>query len=1166
MLADAQTGSFMPHAAFVHLRVRSAYSLLEGAVRYEPLAKACRNEGMPAVAVTDNGNLFGVMEFCAAAKKAGVQPIVGTILALAPDEKARRQPGRPAEPEQVVLLVKDAVGYGSLLKLLSRVYLEGDPSGPVQVTAELLESHADGLILLAGGAAGPVGAAVLRGDMAGAEALLRRLRAAFGDRIYVELQRHGLENEQASEAGLVELAYRLDIPLVATNDVHFLDERSYDAHDTLICIAEGAQVAQSDRRRLLTDHRFKSAAEMEALFADLPEAVANTLVIARRCAFIAPARDPILPRFTTAEGRDEPEELRAQARAGLEMRLERYVLTPGMGGAEREEKAKPYRERLEFELDVIVQMKFPGYFLIVADFIKWAKAQGIPVGPGRGSGAGSVAAWSLEITDLDPLRFGLLFERFLNPERVSMPDFDIDFCQDRRDEVIHYVQGRYGFDRVAHIITFGRLQARAVLRDVGRVMGLPFGQVDRICKLVPQNPANPVDLVKALDLEPQLKEERAKDPSIDRMFEIALQLEGLPRNASTHAAGVVIGDRPLDELVPLYKDPRSGMPVTQFNMKDVEKAGLVKFDFLGLSTLTMLRTAERLVRDGGTELVLDTLPLDDKPSYELLTRAETAGVFQLESSGMRDALRKLKPDCFDDIVAMVSLYRPGPMDNIPRYINVKHGQEEAEYLHPMLRPILEATNGVIIYQEQVMEIARQLAGYSMGGADLLRRAMGKKIKAEMDAQRETFIKGALANAIPDDLATTIFDLVAKFASYGFNKSHAAAYAVLAYQTAYLKANHPVEFFAAAMTIEMANLDKVAAFRREMAEKNLTLHPPDVNASGVDFDVERRPDGGGVRFALAAIKGVGAAAMRALVEERRAKGPFADLFDLCARLGKQLNKRMLEGLIKAGALDGLGGNRKQLCDSIDKAMRHAASLADEQDSGQVSIFGFAGPSARPPAPTLVQVEDFPLMERLAMELEAVGFYMSAHPLDGYRSALQRLGIVPAAHIRTEIGSRDTARITLAGVVTGRQERTTDRGRFAFVMLSDATGAFEVTVWSDLFTQVRDLLGAQVPLKLDVEARLEGDSFRLIAQRIEKLDDSADGIKGEVEIRLRSLDIALRLRPYLSDGKGARVRLVVPSGGTEEAVLALPQAFALRHAAKLDVERLEGVLAVRELSRA
>jgi DNA polymerase-3 subunit alpha len=1156
----------MPHASFVHLRVRSAYSLLEGAVRYDALAKACRAQAMPAVAVTDNGNLFGVMEFCAAAKKAGVQPVVGCMLALTPDERARRQPGRPPEPEQVVLLVKDATGYASLLKLLSCAYLEGDPTGPVQVPVDLLERHAAGLILLTGGAAGPVGAALQRGDRAGAEALLRRLQKTYGDRLYVELQRHGLESEQAVEPGLVELAYALGLPLVATNDVHFLEEQGYDAHDALVCIAEGAQIAQTDRRRLLPEHRFKAAAEMETLFADLPEAVANTLVIARRCAFIAPAREPILPRFTTAAGRDEPEELRAQARAGLEMRLKRHVLTAEMGAAEREERARPYRERLEFELDVIVQMKFPGYFLIVADFIKWAKAQGIPVGPGRGSGAGSVAAWSLEITDLDPLRFGLLFERFLNPERVSMPDFDIDFCQDRRDEVIRYVQERYGADRVAHIITFGRLQARAVLRDVGRVLGLPFGQVDRICKLVPQNPANPIDLAKALELEPQLKEERARDQGTDRMFEIALQLEGLPRNASTHAAGVVIGDRPLDELVPLYKDPRSGMPVTQFNMKDVEKAGLVKFDFLGLSTLTMLRTAERLVRESGTDLVLDTLPLDDRPTYELLSRAETAGVFQLESSGMRDALRKLRPDCFDDIVAMVSLYRPGPMDNIPRYTNVKHGQEEAEYLHPSLRPILEATNGVIIYQEQVMEIARQLAGYSMGGADLLRRAMGKKIKAEMDAQRGTFIKGAEANGIRDDLASTIFDQVAKFASYGFNKSHAAAYALLAYQTAYLKANHPVAFFAAAMTIEMASLDKVAAFRREMAEKGIPLYPPDVNASGVEFDVERGTDGPGVRFALAAIKGVGAAAMRALVEERTARGPFADLFDLCARVGgKQMNKRMLEGLIRAGALDGLGGNRRQLCESVDRALRHAAALAEEEGSGQASIFGLAGPAAKPPTPALALAEDFPLLERLAMELDAVGFYMSAHPLDGYRSALQRLGIVPAAHIRAELGSRDSARMALAGVVTGRQERTTDRGRFAFVQLSDPTGAFEVTVWSDLLPQIRDLLNAQAPLKVEVEARLEADSFRLIAQRVEKLDDSADGLRGEVEIRLRSLDIAQRLRPYLADGKGARVRLVVPSGGEEEAVLVLPQAFALRNAAKLEVERMEGVIAVRELGR-
>ncbi|MFO1068257.1 MAG: DNA polymerase III subunit alpha [Geminicoccaceae bacterium] len=1160
----------MPHAPFVHLRVRSAYSLLEGSVRYDELVKECRSHAMPAVAVTDNGNLFGVMEFCAAAKKAGVQPIVGALVAVTPEEKrGGRQPVREPEPEHVVLLVKDAQGYASLLALMSEIYLDGDPSGPVQASLAQLETHAAGLILLTGGAGGPVGAALARGERAEARALLERLKAAYGDRLYVELQRHGLEREQQVEPDLVELAYALELPLVATNDVHFMEDRGYEAEDALICIAEGAQLAQTDRKRVTVEHRFKSAVEMQSLFADLPEAIANTLVVARRCAYMAPARQPILPSFPSEAGRSEDEELRVQARAGLEERLQQVVYTPGLDAAQKEERAAPYRARLEFELDVIVQMKFPGYFLIVSDFIQWAKNQGIPVGPGRGSGAGSVVAWALKITDLDPLRFGLLFERFLNPERVSMPDFDIDFCQDRRDAVIHYVQQRYGRDRVAHIITFGRLQARAVLRDVGRVLGLPFGQVDRLCKLVPQNPANPISLAQALELEPTLKEERAKDPEVDRMFEIALQLEGLPRNASTHAAGVVIGDRPLQELVPLYKDPRSGMPVTQFNMKDVEKAGLVKFDFLGLSTLTMLRTAESLVRESGTPIVLDTLPLDDRPTYELLSRAETAGVFQLESSGMRDALRKLKPDSFEDIIAMVSLYRPGPMDNIPRYTNVKHGTEEAEYLHDSLRPILGETNGVIIYQEQVMEIAKQLAGYTLGGADLLRRAMGKKIKAEMDAQREVFISGATGNGIPGDLASTIFDQVAKFASYGFNKSHAAAYALLAYQTAYLKANHPVEFFAAVMTIEMANLDKLAMFRREMVEKGVLLYPPDVNASKVDFAVEDGPGGIGVRYALAAIKGVGAQAMQALVAERERAGPFTDLFSLCARVGtKVLNKRMLESLIKAGALDELGGNRRQLCEGLDKAMRHAAVTAEEADSGQVSLFG-GGAAVTQSRPQLEAVQDWPLMERLAMELDAVGFYMSAHPLDGYRGAMRKLGIIPVDRIRAEMGSRDQARLTLAGVVISKQERTTERSRFAFVQMSDATGAYEVTVWGDLLATVRELLTAQVPLRLDVDARLEGDAVRLIAQRIEKLDDSADSIRGEFEIRVASVEVARRLRPMLQGGegvRGARVRLVVPTGRPgEEATLALPPAFTLRYAATLDIERTDGVLGVRELAR-
>ncbi|MGD9510505.1 MAG: DNA polymerase III subunit alpha, partial [Geminicoccaceae bacterium] len=744
------------------------------------------------------------------------------------------------------------------------------------------------------------------------------------------------------------------------------------------------------------------------------------------------------------------------------------------------------------------------------------------------------------------------------------PDFDIDFCEDRRQEVIAYVRDRYGADRVAQIITFGTLQARAALRDVGRVLGLPFGLVDRICKLVPHNPANPVTLAQAIELEPRLKEARDADLGVARMIDIALKLEGLPRNASTHAAGVVIGDRPLEELVPLYRDPRALMPSTQFNMKDVEKAGLVKFDFLGLSTLTMLEHAERLVNERGARLSLAALPLDDAASYELLSRAETQGVFQLESAGMRDALRKLKPDCFEDIIAMVSLYRPGPMDNIPRYTNVKHGIEDPSYMHPLLEPLLAETNGVIIYQEQVMEIAKQLAGYTLGGADLLRRAMGKKIKAEMDAQRETFVEGAVARGIEGKLADTIFDAVAKFASYGFNKSHAAAYALLAYQTAWLKANHPVEFFAAAMTTECANQEKLAAYRQEMRGRGIPLYPPDVNHSASRFLVEDGCEGAGVRYALAAIKGVGAAATDLLVAERNANGPFRDLADLMARLGTRvINKRLLESLARAGALDSLEPNRKRVVDGADLLLRYAAAAIEAAQSDQVSLFGGSG-TAQVPKPTLAESDDWPALERLQMEFDVLGLYLSAHPLDGYRTALQRLGVVGGDRLSAVAG--EGGRFKLAGVVVSKQERVTERTRLVRLIVSDAAAQFEITAFSELMGQARELLDGTAPLYFEVDARVDGDNLRLTAQRIQKLEEVVDSARAAVEITLVAPNVAERLRMMLQrqGTGGARIRLVVPMPGAEEAVLSLPEDFLLASGQRLDVERMAGVVAVRDVA--
>ncbi len=781
----------------------------------------------------------------------------------------------------------------------------------------------------------------------------------------MELQRHNTPGERAAESALIELAYARGIPLVATNEPFFATREDYEAHDALLCIAEGRLVADSERRQLTPEHRFKSRAEMAALFADLPEALATTVEIAERCAFRPRTQAPILPRFSGGRrddettGPDEPEALRQAARAGLAARLAKHGAAHGF-------TADDYGERLDYELGVIVKMKYAGYFLIVADFIQWAKAQGIPVGPGRGCGAGSLVAYALTITDLDPIRFGLIFERFLNPERISMPDFDVDFCQERRDEVVRYVQERYGRECVAQIITFGTLQARGVLRDVGRVLQMPYGQVDRLCKLVPQNPANPISLKRAIDDEPRLQAERDRDPLIARAFDIAQKLEGLHRHASTHAAGVVIGDRPLSELVPLYRDPKSLMPVTQFNMKWVEPAGLVKFDFLGLTTLTILDRAVKLVRRRGIDLDLAKVPLDDAKSYEMLARGETVGVFQVESAGMRRALIDMRPDRFEDLIVLVALYRPGPMANIPTYCARKLGHEPTDYLHPKLQPILQATYGIITYQEQVQQIARDLAGYSLGKADILRRAMGKKDKKEMASQRDSFISGAVERGIGQSDAETIFEACAKFAEYGFNKSHSAPYALLTYHTAYMKANYPVEFLAASMTLAMGNTDKLAEFRAEAERLGIKVEPPSINRSGVEFDVE----GNIIYYALAALRGVGRQAVETIVAARGER-PFADLADFAGRVNpRALNKRVLESLAAAGAFDGFERNRARVFAAIDTVLATAQRTQDNAVRGQSELF--AGPAA--PEPVLLPaLEAWLPAERLQREYEAVGFF-------------------------------------------------------------------------------------------------------------------------------------------------------------------------------------------------
>jgi DNA polymerase III subunit alpha len=1161
----------MTDPGFIHLRVHTAYSLSEGAIKLPKLIQLATDLKMPAVAVTDTNNLFGALEFSLAASKAGLQPIIGSQFDVAREGEAARQSAHNATArrhDRLVLLAQNRKGYLNLLEISSDAFLTTE-HGDTHTTLEKLRERTEGLICLSGGPDGPLGRLIGDGQIAAAEAMCDRLKDIFAGRFYIELQRHGLDFERRIEPGLLKLAYERDIPLVATNDAYFATEDMYEAHDALLCIADGRYVSESERRRLTDRHYFRTAGEMRELFADLPEAVDNTVVIARRCAFMPTEHAPILPPFEIEGASNEEEALKLMAQEGLEARLDGQVYTDDMDAAAREKVAKPYRERLDFELNVIIEMGFPGYFLIVADFIQWSKDKGIPVGPGRGSGAGSVVAWALTITDLDPLKFGLLFERFLNPERVSMPDFDIDFCQDRRDEVIRYVQEKYGNDKVAQIITFGKLQARAVLRDVGRVLGMPYGQVDKITKLVPFNPAHPPTLQEAIDGEPELRHLRDSDETVAQLIDNALKLEGLYRHASTHAAGVIIGDRRLAELVPLYKDPRSDMPATQFSMKYAEAAGLVKFDFLGLKTLTVLQRAIELIEQREEAPDLLNLPLSDPKTFEMLSRGETVGVFQLESSGMRDVLRQLKPDTFEDIIALVALYRPGPMDNIPRYIACKHGLEEPDYLHPELQPILEETYGVMIYQEQVMQIAQVLSGYSLGGADLLRRAMGKKIAAEMAAQREDFVNGASERGVGRDQAGRIFDQVDKFAGYGFNKSHAAAYALVAYQTAYLKANYPVEFLAASMTLDLGNTDKLNVFRQELDRLDIPLLSPDMNKSGVTFTVETIPadSAGGapvyaVRYALAAIKNVGRQAMADVVAEREANGTYADLADFATRLGSSgTNKRQFENLVRAGAFDSIDSNRKRLYEGAEGVIRLANASAQERNSGQVSLFGGAVAEDDNARLRLPDTLDWPVMERLTHEFEAVGSYLSAHPLDAYAGQLRKLRITPAADISARMAGTSP---NVAGVVISKQERTSARGnRFAFVQLSDGSGVFEIVVFSEVLAQSRELLegGQRVIVTVDIRAD-DGDAARMSATMIRPLDEVLASASTELKIVIADAMAINGIKEALETGEEGRckVALILDVGDHQEVEIKLPRKIALTGNFRAAVAHLPGVAAV------
>lgn len=1142
---------------FIHLRVHSAYSLLEGALKIPQIIQQAISDHTPAVAITDTNNLFGALEFSQYCFLHGIQPIIGCQLTVDFGDGNDNLPfvkGRSSSDFcSLVLLAASESGYAQLVRLVSRAYLDKCDTDPPHIKVDWLLSHSEGIIALTGGKGGPINFSLAEGRKERAVERLTYLKKIFGDRLYVELQRHGAYDRKI-EAALIELAYAHEIPLVATNEAFFLNRQGYEAHDALMAVAEGQIVSNPERKRVTPDHYLKSQDEMVELFSDLPEALENSVEIALRCHAATPTHKPILPRFVeqsvdsnfTLEVEDS--ELLNQAKAGLKMRLETIGLAEGYTIGD-------YEQRLDYEISVITRMQFSGYFLIVSDFIKWAKAHGISVGPGRGSGAGSLVAYALTITDIDPLRFSLLFERFLNPDRVSMPDFDIDFCQERREEVIHYVQKKYGRDQVAQIITFGKLQARAVLRDVGRVLEVPYRQVDYLTKLVPATPGNQVELADAIKNEPKFEEEKKKDPAVARTLDIALQLEGLYRHASTHAAGIVIGDRPLSELVPMYRDPRSDMPVTQFNMKYVEQAGLVKFDFLGLKTLTVLKMAVDFVARKGIKIDLSNIPLNDEATYAMMARGETVGVFQVESSGMRKALIGMKPDRIEDIIALVALYRPGPMENIPTYNARKHGEEEIASIHPKIDHLIKETQGVIVYQEQVMQIAQVLAGYSLGEADLLRRAMGKKIHKEMQEQRTRFVNGAVAGGVDKDQADIIFDLLAKFADYGFNKSHAAAYAIVSYQTAYMKAHHPVEFLAASMTYDMANTDKLNDFRREALRLGIKVVAPCVQTSHRVFEVGDNC----IYYSLAAIKGVGEAVVDHIVACRGNK-LFKDLEDFCARIDPRIvNKRAMESLVCAGAFDCFNIAREILLANLGTLHAYALRILDNNSSGQIDIFRMTGGLKDP----LILSQTSPWLpdEKLYREFQAIGFYFSAHPLDEYRAMLDKKRVQTWAHFAHAVKGGATA-ARLAGTVVAKQVRKTKSGKkMGIIHFSDTSGQYETILFSEVLSDYEEILelGKSFIITVSAENRSEGISLRL--ETVQSLEQEALQHHKMMRLFIKTVDMLPQIEQNLNPSGNGEVGLIlIQEDGLREVEITLPKRYKVNSHVASAMKSIQGVVDV------
>jgi len=1098
--------------SFIHLRVHTEYSLVDGLVRVKPLMQALAADNIPAVALTDQSNLFAMVKFTRAALASGIKPVIGVdaLVRYGDDQEA---------PFHMVLLAQNKKGYLNLSELISRSYLEGQHRGVPIMQAEWIEQNAEGIIALSGGRQGDIGRALLAGQSDLAKQRLQNWMACFKDRFYIELQRTGRENEEAYIAEAVDLAIEFDVPVVATNDVRFLKTDEFEAHEARVCIHDGRTLDDPRRSKIYSEQQYlRSSEEMQALFADIPEALVNTVEIAKRCSFAVQLGKSFLPQFPIPEGETEDSYFCRVSREGLEDRLKVLLDENADDYAARR---KEYDDRLQIELDVINNMGFPGYFLIVADFIQWSKNNGIPVGPGRGSGAGSLVAYALKITDLDPLEFDLLFERFLNPERVSLPDFDVDFCMEGRDRVIDYVAQKYGRDSVSQIITYGTMAAKAVVRDVGRVMGQPYGFVDRIAKSIPFEIG--MTLSKALEESEDLKTAYENEEEVTAILDMALTLEGLARNAGKHAGGVVISPTVLTDFSPLYCEEGGAGVVTQFDKDDVEAVGLVKFDFLGLRTLTIIDWAvkhvnRRMTIEGKPIVEIEHLPLDDQATFDLLQAANTTAVFQLESRGMKDLITRLKPDSFEDIVALVALFRPGPLQSgmVDDFINRKHGRAEVDYFHPDLEQVLKPTYGVILYQEQVMQIAQVLANYTLGGADMLRRAMGKKKAEVMAEQRELFMQGAVARDVDAELATHIFDLMEKFAGYGFNKSHSAAYALLSYQTAWLKTHYPAEFMAAVLSADMDNTDKVVGLIEDCHEQSVKVLPPDINQSIYQFSV---PDEQSVLYGLGALKGVGEAALEGIIAERESNGLFVDLYDFCRRCDmRKVNRRVMEALIKAGAMDSLGPNRASLIASLSNAVQLAEQNQKNASIGQHDMFGSSEEPDAHANVHIVEVDDWDDETRLANEKETLGLYLTGHPITRYEKELRRFTecrfskvpeLVPESERGGQgggyggYGKKNKKQYCLAGLLMGLRVRKTNRGsKIVTGVLDDRTARIEVVLYEEVHAQYAHLL---VKDKLCVvEGTVSYDdfnaSYRITASAIYDMAQAREKFARGLQIKL------------------------------------------------------------------